>query len=91
LHLAGIEIGDIGQLFVTLLALLAAAHAMYFVSRIKESLTVVDALANGKFDTPVNTFGENIAGVLARRLSSMQVRLGSSINDNNEMLLNRNA
>jgi hypothetical protein len=52
---------------------------------------VVDALANGKFDTPVNTFGENIAGVLARRLSSMQVRLGSSINDNNEMLLNRNA
>ncbi|MCI4410136.1 MAG: PAS domain S-box protein [Thiotrichales bacterium] len=87
LHLSGVVIGVWGELFVTLLALLAAAHAMYFVSRIKESLTVVDALANGKFDTPVNTFGENIAGVLARRLSSMQVRLGSSINDNNEMLL----
>ncbi len=87
LHLVGFEIGNIGQLFVTLLALLAAAHAMYFVTRIQESLAVVDALANGKFDTPVNTFGENIAGVLARRLSSMQVRLGSSVNDNNEMLL----
>jgi methyl-accepting chemotaxis protein len=87
LHFMGVDIGLLGQFFITLLAMIAAAHAMYFVNRIKESLVVVDALANGKFDTPVNTFGENIAGVLARRLASMQVRLGSSINDNNEMLL----
>jgi methyl-accepting chemotaxis protein len=87
LHFVGIDIGLIGHSFVTLLALLAAAHAMYFVNRIKDSLVVVDALANGEFNTPVNTFGENIAGVLARRLSSMQVRLGSSVNDTHEMLL----
>ncbi len=87
LHLVGIEIGDIGQLLITLLAVVAALHAMYFVNRIKESLVVVDALANGQFDTPVNTFGENIAGTLARRLSSMQVRLGSSLNDTRETLL----
>ena len=87
LHLVGIEIGDLGQLLITLLAVIAAMHAMYFVNRIKESLGVVDALANGQFDTPVNTFGENIAGTLARRLSSMQVRLGSNLNDTRETLL----
>lgn len=87
LHLAGIEIGEIGQLMVALLALLAAVHAMYFVNRIKESLVVVDALANGNFSTQVNTFGENIAGTLARRLASMQVRLGSNFNDTRETLL----
>ncbi|OYZ39217.1 MAG: hypothetical protein B7Y18_03900, partial [Thiotrichales bacterium 24-47-4] len=87
LHLVGIEIGDIGQLLITLLAVVAALHAMYFVNRIKESLVVVDALANGQFDTAVNTFGENIAGTLARQLSSMQVRLGSSLNDTRETLL----
>lgn len=87
LHLVNIEISDIGQLFITLLAVVATLHAMYFVSRIKESLTVVDALTTGKFDTSVNTFGENIAGTLARRLSSMQVRLGSNANDTRETLL----
>jgi methyl-accepting chemotaxis protein len=87
LHLSGVIIGVWGELFVTLLALVAAVHAMYFVSRINESLKAIDLLSNGKFDFQINTFGNNIAGRILRRLSSMQVRLGSSINDGNEMLL----
>jgi len=87
LHLLGVVIGIWGELFVTILALIATAHAMYFVSRISESMKAVDLLSNGKFNFEINTFGNNIAGKILRRLSSMQVRLGSSINDSTELLL----
>lgn len=87
LHLLGIDLKVWGELFITLIALIAAAHAMYFVHRIQDTLGVIDRMANGKFDNPINTFGENIAGSIARRLASLQVRLGTNVNDSREMML----
>jgi methyl-accepting chemotaxis protein len=87
LHLLGVVIGVWGELFVTLLALIATAHAMYFVSRISESMQAIDLLSDGKFNFEINTFGNNIAGKVLRRLSSLQVRLGTQVNDTHEVLL----
>lgn len=72
---------------IAVLTSFAALHAIYFVKKIRTALGHINQLAASNFNSHIETLGENMAGTLARKLFSMQIRLGDDFNTNAEMLL----
>lgn len=69
------------ELVLVIITLVAAAHALYFVHRIKQAVGSIDEIANGYLDKPMKTHGENYGGIINRRIKTMQIRLNAAHND----------
>lgn len=76
------------SLFATLLALVTAYHVRRSVKRADTINHHLEAIGAGNFNQRIYTYGNNIAGRLARRTQSLQTRLGTMINANKEALTN---
>jgi len=69
------------EALLMLLTIIASAHALYFVYQIKNSIGSIDDVANSNLQGEIYTNGENLGGVLNRRIKTMQIRLNASHND----------
>ena len=69
------------EFVLVFITLVAAAHALYFVHRIKQAVASIDEIANGYLDKPITTHGENYGGIINRRIKTMQIRLNAAHND----------
>lgn len=69
------------EFLLALITIVAAAHALYFVHRIKQAIDSIDEIANGFLDKPIQTHGENYGGIINRRIKTMQIRLTAADND----------
>ncbi|PLA75484.1 hypothetical protein CYQ88_00505 [Hydrogenovibrio sp. SC-1] len=74
-------ISDYIKIVNIILIIFSTLHVMYFIYRIKDSIKVVDEIANNNLSEDINTHGGNIAGKLNRRLKSMQIRMQAQQNE----------
>lgn len=70
--------------------ILSALHGYYFVKRVQYAIHEINKLAVGNFDTGIDAYGENMTGTLTRKLFSMQILLGDTLNSTRETLLSAN-
>lgn len=66
---------------VIFLTILSTFHIMHFLRRINTSIRDIEYIANGQLDLTIDTFGNNTAGRLARRIKSTQILLGFEDNE----------
>lgn len=70
---------------VIFLTVLSTIHVIYYLNRISDAIKEIDFISNDDLSRTVNTHGENTAGVINRRIKSLQIRLGAQ---KNEVLIN---
>ncbi|WP_044411584.1 methyl-accepting chemotaxis protein [Thiomicrospira microaerophila] len=72
---------------VIFLTILSTFHVMHFLKRINTSIRDIEEIANGKLDNKIDTFGNNTAGRLSRRIKTTQIMLGFEHNEVKNALL----
>ncbi|WP_248851613.1 PAS domain S-box protein [Thiomicrospira microaerophila] len=72
---------------VIFLTLLSTFHVMHFLARINVSIRDIENISNGDHNQSINTFGNNTAGRLSRRIKSTQINLSFEDNEVKTALL----
>lgn len=65
---------------VIFLTLLSTVHVIYYLHRIKNATDALVEISNEKLNGYINTNGANSAGVINRRIKTLQIRLGAQKN-----------
>jgi methyl-accepting chemotaxis protein len=72
---------------VIFLTIISTWHVMQFLARINVSIRDIENISNGDHSQPINTFGNNTAGRLSRRIKSTQINLNFEDNEVKTALL----
>ena len=63
------------------LALVSSFHTTLSVKKQRSVIKVMEDIANGKLNEPINTYGSSVAARLMRRAKTLQIRLGAQVNE----------